>query len=361
MGNKIHFLLVLSAGFVFVSCHSGFYTKEDFASVKKIDAHIHYQSTDDAFTIQAKLDNFHLIDVNLDEKGTGDDSALLKMENTSLIQKEHFPQQFDYLTAFTLKNWDSPDWAEETIKKLETSFKKGAIGVKLYKVIGMTYKDSAGNFIFIDNPCFDTVIEYIIKQDKAILGHFGEPKNCWLPFNQMTVGGDSSYFAENPIEHMYFHPEKPSYQELMDARDRFVKRHPDMRFIGAHLGSLEWSVDELAKELDKFPNMAVDLAARLVHLQLQSITDYKKVRDFMIKYQDRILYGTDQGFSQSDNPENLKKTIHEVWLDHWKYLVVDETMTSSDFKGEFKGLKLPKTVINKLYKSNAEKWYKLKI
>ncbi len=175
----------------------------------------------------------------------------------------------------------------------------------------------------------------------------------------MTVTGDSSYFAENPIEHMFLHPEKPSYQELMDARDRFVKKHPDMRFIGAHLGSLEWSVDELAKELDKFPNMAVDLAARLVHLQLQSQTDYIKVRDFMIKYQDRLLYGTDQGFSQADNPENLKKTIHEVWLDQWKSLVTNETMTSGDFKGEFNGLKLPKTVIDKLYRTNAEKWYKL--
>ncbi len=352
------FLMAIPASLIAVSCNSSFYSKEDFWKVKKIDAHIHYESEDDAFSVQAKADNFYLIDVNHDRRGKGDDSALVKMENTSLIQKKHFPSQFNYLTAFTLRDWNSPVWAEKTIRKLEASFNKGAIGVKLYKMIGMSYKDSAGNFIMIDNPRFDPVIEYIIKQDKAILGHFGEPKNCWLPFSQMTVGGDSSYYAENPEEHMFMHPEKPSYQVLMDARDRFVRRHPDMRFIGAHLGSLEWSVDELAKELDEFPNMAVDLAARLIHLQYQSITNYVKVRDFMINYQDRLIYGTDEEFFQQDNPQDLKKNIHKTWLDQWTYLVTDETMKNNEIKGKFKGLKLPKAVIDKIYRTNALKWYK---
>ena len=351
-------LMVILGSLLTGSCSPPFYSNQDFNRVKKIDAHVHYESKNDAFSVQAKLDNFYLIDVNHDRKGTGDDSALDKMENTSLIQKRHFPDRFNYLTAFTLKNWNSPEWEGLTIRKLEASFKNGAIGVKLYKMIGMSYKDSAGHYIRIDNPRFDRVINYIIQQDKAILGHFGEPKNCWLPFNRMTVGGDSSYYAENPQEYMFLHPEKPSYQELMDARDRFVKKHPTMRFIGAHLGSLEWSVDELAKKLDEFPNMAVDLAARLIHLQYQSITNYKKVRDFMIKYQDRLIYGTDQEFFQLNNPGDFRKNIHQTWVDQWKYLVTDETMKSNQIKGEFKGLKLPKSVIDKIYRTNALKWYK---
>jgi len=349
---------MIPALLIFGSCGSPFYSKEDFREVKKIDAHIHYESEDDAFSVQAKADNFCLIDVNHDRRGKGDDSALVRMENTSLIQKNHFPNRFNYLTAFTLNGWNSPDWAAKTIRKLEASFQKGAIGVKLYKMIGMSYQDSAGHFIRIDDPRFDPVIEYIIKQDKAILGHFGEPKNCWLPFSRMTVGGDSSYYAQNPEEYMFLHPEKPSYQVLMDARDRFVGKHPNMRFIGAHLGSLEWSVDELGRELDQFPNMAVDLAARLIHLQYQSVANYKKVRDFMIAYQDRLIYGTDEEFFQQDHPQDLKKNIHKTWFDQWTYLVTDETMKSSQIRGVFKGLKLPKTVIDKIYRTNALKWYK---
>ena len=141
------------------------------------------------------------------------------------------------LTAFTLAKWDSAGWADEVIARLKNSFEKGALGIKLWKNIGMVYKDSAGKFIMIDNPSFDPVINYIINQDKTVMGHLGEPKNCWLPLDQMTVNNDRNYFKNNPEYHMYLHPEYPSYEDQINARDRLVERHPDMRFVGAHLGS----------------------------------------------------------------------------------------------------------------------------
>ena len=168
----------------------------------------------------------------------------------------------------------------------------------------MTYKDSAGQFIMIDNPKFDPVIQFIINQDKTIMAHLGEPKNCWLPLDQMTVNNDRNYFKNHPEYHMYLHPEYPTYDDQINARDRFVEKHPDMRFVGAHLGSLEWDVDELAKRLDKFPNMAVDMAARIPHLQHQTKLNREKVREFLIRYQDRIIYATDSGIS----PDQIQKT-----------------------------------------------------
>ena len=151
----------------------------------------------------------------------------------------------------------------------------------------MAYKDSAGRFIMIDDPKFDPVIEFIIEQEKTVMAHFGEPKNCWLPLDQMTVNNDRNYFKNHPEYHMYLHPEYPCYDDQINARDRFVEKQPDMRFVGAHLGSLEWDVDELAKRLDKFPNMAVDMAARISHLQHQTKLNREKVREFLIRYQDR--------------------------------------------------------------------------
>ena len=97
---------------------------------------------------------------------------------------------------------------------------------------------------------------------------------------------------------MYRHPEFPSYEDQIVARDRMLEKHADLQFVGAHLGSLEWSVDELAKRLDRFPNMAVDMAARIPHLQVQSVKNWQKVHDFMIKYQDRLIYATDHGVKQ---------------------------------------------------------------
>ena len=157
----------------------------------------------------------------------------------------------------------------------------------------------------------------------------------------MTIRGDSSYFAENPQYHMFLHPDYPSYDDQINARDHLLEKHPDMKLIGCHLGSLEWNVDELAKRLDRFPGFAVDMAARICHLQYQSMSDRKKVRDFIIKYQDRLLYGTDLSDEGSGTTDEISRQIHNTWTDDWKYFATDNLMTSASFRGEFEGLHLP--------------------
>jgi hypothetical protein len=274
-----------------------------------------------------------------------------------LHQIQQSPDHVDYITAFTLENWDSTHWADSVIARIQNSFDQGALGIKLWKNIGMVEKNSAGEFIMIDDPKFDPVIQYIISQNKTVMAHLGEPKNCWLPLDKMTVNNDRNYFKNNPQYHMYLHPEFPSYEQLIEARDKFVEKHPDMRFVGAHLGSLEWSVDELAKRLDKFPNMAVDMAARIPHLQYQSQLDREKVRQFLVKYSDRIIYATDSGISEESDPEKDAQYTHQVWLDDWKYFTSDEMLTSSNVEGEFQGLQLPKEVIDKIYRENAIHWF----
>ena len=318
---------------------------------------MHLNAEQTALSEQAREDNFKLLTVNVD---VGDYPSLDDQERYARYQIQKFPDRVSYLTAFTLNGWDSIDWADRTIARLKNSFDKGALGIKLWKNIGMVYKDSADQFIMIDNPKFDPVFEYIVKQDKTVMAHLGEPKNCWLPLDQMTVNNDRSYFKDHPEYHMYLHPEYPSYDDQINARDRFVEKHPEMRFVGAHLGSLEWDVDELAKRLDKFPNMAVDMAARIPHLQHQTKLDREKVRSFFVKYQDRLIYATDSGISQHSIPENERKDLHNTWLSDWKYFVTDETLTSPHVNGEFQGLQLPREVIDKIYRENATRWFKIK-
>lgn len=340
------------------SCTSKYYTMDDFLSTKKIDAHTHLDAGSSAMTEQAIADNFRLVFINTDapdELVTIDDQF-----SFASAQHKQFPDRANFVTTFSLKNWNSADWADQTIAKLKEDFKNGAIGVKVWKNIGMTYKDSTGQFIMIDNPRFDPVIQFIEDQHKVLVGHLGEPKNCWLPIDQMTVNGDKSYFKDHPQYHMFLHPEYPSYDEQIAARDRFLERHPTLRFVGAHLGSLEWSVDELAKRLDKFPNMGVDMAERICHLQYQAQKDYKKVRNFILKYQDRLMYGTDFSIIESSNVQESKAHWHEVWLSDWKYFVTDEKMTVPSVDGEIDGLKLPKEVVDKIYYKNAVKWFDMK-
>ena len=95
------------------------------------------------------------------------------------------------------------------------------------------------------------------------------------------------------------------------------------------MASLEWSVDRLAAFLDKYPNAAVDLAARMSNLQVQSNADIAKVRAFFVKYQDRLLYGTDLTQSPPDpkaraqNPPatgDFEREADAAWRADWRYL-----------------------------------------
>jgi predicted TIM-barrel fold metal-dependent hydrolase len=342
-------LILLSAG-----CGTEYYTIDDFQSVKKIDTHVHLNSLDTSLAVQAGQDNFLLLTVNVDAPSN---VTVEEQREFALHQVEKFPNDVKFLTAFTLQNWSSENWANEIIAQLETAFDQGALGIKLWKNIGMVYKDSAGQFIMVDDPKFDPVINYIIKKNKTVMAHIGEPKNCWLPLEKMTVNNDRNYFKNHPEYHMYLHPEYPSYDAIIAARDRFVEKHPDMRFVGAHLGSLEWDVDELAKRLDRFPNMAVDVAARVPHLQFQSQSNREKVRDFLIKYKDRIIYATDEGISKNSDPAAARKELHDHWMRDWKYFATDEKLTVPEVNGEFQGLQLPRDVINSIYHDNAVKWF----
>jgi predicted TIM-barrel fold metal-dependent hydrolase len=171
----------------------------------------------------------------------------------------------------------------------------------------------------------------------------------------MTVKNDRDYFSKHPEYHMYLHPEFPSYEEQIKARDRMLDKNPGLTFIGAHLASLEWSVDEIANFLDRYPDASVDLAERISHLQYQSQQDILKVRDFFMKYQDRILYGTDFQQLSDTNPLDLKKYMNERWQLDWKYFNTDDQFTVPELDQPVLGLDLPKSVVDKIYRINAEK------
>jgi hypothetical protein len=343
------------------SCQSKYYSADDFPAVLKIDSHIHINSDDGAFEDQAATDNFLLVTLNVDHS----DSANIRkqFDNASLSARKHPGRVFFGPTfLFDTAGWGTDEWSKKVISQLDEDISApGVITIKIWKNVGMTVRDRSGNFIMVDDPALNPVIDFIISKNLPITGHLGEPRNCWLPLDEMTVSSDSGYFARNPQYHMFLHPEYPSYEDQINARDHLLELHPDLTFIGCHLGSLEWNVDELAKRLDKFPNMAVDMSARICHLQYQSAQDRKRVRDFCIKYQDRLLYGTDAGYSGSNNPEGFKKGMHDTWIDDWKYFTSNEEMTSGKFRGTFEGLQLPKEVINKIYRENAVKWYKMEV
>jgi predicted TIM-barrel fold metal-dependent hydrolase len=331
-----------------------YYSLQDFSKIKKIDVHAHVLTMHPDFVQQAIEDNFILISLNTE---VPDEPSLDSQQYYILQQRHAFPDNIYYVSAFETDTINKPGWSNSQLVRLKKTFDSGALGIKVWKNIGMTIKDKDSNFIMIDNPVFDPIFNYLEQHNIPVIGHIGEPKNCWLPLDQMTTINDSSYFAAHPEYHMYLHPEYPSYDAIIQSRDHLLEKHPNLRFIGAHLGSMEWDVDEIAKRLDKFPNMSVEPAERFGQLEYQSIQNWQKVHDFFIKYQDRIMYGTDLEQDQSSNGAEVKKHVHELWLRDWTYLTTGDSLQSPFVHKKFKGLHLPDTVIDKIYYKNPQKWY----
>ncbi|RPE12576.1 hydrolase [Chitinophaga lutea] len=335
------------------SADTAFYTPADFAAVEKIDAHVHIRSSDTTFAQQAKRDNYRLLTIAVDEP-----PGLEAQEQFGITQMQLFPQQVSFAATFSLDGWGRGDWSQKTIAHLQSAIDQGAVGVKFYKNIGMELRDPDGRFVMIDDPRFDTVLHFLTAHNITVIGHFGEPKDCWLPLDKMLMNTNRKYYTRHPEYHMFLHPDYPSYHEQIAARNRMLKKHPQLRFVGAHLGSQEWDTDTLAMHLDGHPNMAADMAARISSLQFLTMKNHQKVRDFFIRYQDRLLYGTDRISDNSKPSAEEAAFIHDAWLRDWAFFTGSDTLRSSAFDGAFKGLQLPKTVVDKIYWKNAAKWFR---
>jgi Predicted metal-dependent hydrolase of the TIM-barrel fold len=332
----------------------GFYTAEDYAKVRKIDAHVHILTADTSFFAHAREDNFLLLNINVDAPSV---RPIEEQREITFRHRQQYPTEMEYATTFGVKNFNDADWETQTLASLQRSFSEGAIAVKIWKNVGMDLRDKNSQLVYIDNPRFDTIISFIRKNDIPLIGHFGEPKNCWQPLDSMTVNDYKHYYRANPQFHMYLHPGITTYEEQVQHRDAMLDKFPDLRFVGAHLGSLEWSLDELAGHLERYPHMAVDMAERISHFQLESQKDYDRTRDFVIRYADRLIYATDIIVWDGDKPEDVRKTSRDKWFTHWLFFTTDSTITSESVNGPFKGLKLPREVVDKIYYSNAKKWF----
>jgi len=348
--NRIRIALIpfLGMAFLVFSCTGN--KAELYDSMDKIDAHVHIRTTDPAIMEFASLEGFKLLTINTRSNSR---EYIERQRAYAIKMNGLYPNEISWLATFSMENFEEPGWANEVISLLQEDLDQGAVGFKIWKDIGMTFRDSLGNFVLIDDPRFGPLLNFMAESNRPLLTHIGEPFNCWLPIDSMTVNGDKSYFRNNPEYHMYLHPDYPSHDRLMQSRDHVLSTYPALKMIGAHLGSLEWDVDVLAERLDSYPNFAVDMAARVCHFQVQ---EREKVRNFIIKYQDRILYATDLGISE-ENVENRLQWLGDEWRSDWAYFATDSLMSSRNVEGEFVGLDLDEEVLRKIYYSNALNWY----
>ncbi len=245
---------------------------------------------------------------------------------------------------------ESPGFPARVNKRLNADFEAGAIAVKLYKVVGMEVRKKDGTYVLPDDPAFGPIFDNIAAHHKSVLAHVAEPDSCWKAPDPASP--DYSYYTAHPEEYAYKHPEWPRKEAILAARDHLLQLHPDLKVVGAHLGSMEVDVDQIAQRFDKYPNFAVDTAARVDYLMMQKP---EKVRAFLIKYQDRVIYGTDNVLFPPDKTESALREWTARYARDWKYFSGDADVKFA--QGTTKGLHLPQDVLRKLYHDNAVKWF----
>ena len=322
---------------------------------KFIDAHVHLNTTSpEKMEMAMKYDvSFLSINTNIPFFESIEDQ-----EKVILNLQKKYPGRIQYITSFDFRDWGKDNFAQGAIEQIKRGLENGAVGVKIWKDVGFELHDEDGNFVMIDNPVFDPIFQFLVENDILLIGHQGEPRNCWLPLEEMTVDSDRNYFKEHPEYHMFLQKEYPTYDQQMEARDNMLNKFPELSYVGLHLFSMEYDIDEVAKRLEKYPNSQTDVAERVVHLQLQAKDDSERVRDFCIKYQDKIMYGTDVIDDGSTPPDEIARRFEHLWNFHYDFFATDKVMKAPEFKGEFKGLNLPKEVVGKIFFSNAKRTYR---
>ena len=254
-----------------------------------------------------------------------------------------------WASSFDARGFEGRDFASRVTASLAQTFDQGAIAVKIWKNIGMGIRSKSGEYVLPDNPAFTPVFEAIQKAGRTVIAHIAEPDGAWQPLD--SSNSETGYYSSHPEWHMYGRPGIPSKEQILAARDRFLARHPKLRVVGCHLGSDEEHLDRLAKRLDSFPNFAVDLAARVRYLVRG---DHERAREFLLKYQDRVLYVTDFTLDSGDDAR-AAASLQRTHDQDWNFFATANAIQYRD--RTYTGLNLPEGVVRKIFHGNAVRWF----
>jgi predicted TIM-barrel fold metal-dependent hydrolase len=254
-----------------------------------------------------------------------------------------------WIAALDDGTFAQPGFAAHALADLRRALDDGAIGVKIYKSMGMELRRPDGTYVLPDDPIFAPIFTALADRGTTVYAHLAEPIAAWQPLDPQSP--DYSYYKDNPAWYVHGRAGVPSKEAILAARDRLLEKNPRLRVVGCHLGSMEEDVDEIARRLDRYPNFAVDTAARVVHLMRQP---REKVRAFLIRYSDRVLYGTDIGIIPGDDAVKVARQLEERYARDWAYFAT--TQAIEDEGRTITGLGLPEPVLRKLLRENAIRW-----
>jgi predicted TIM-barrel fold metal-dependent hydrolase len=316
---------VPKAKFPVIDVHNHLGGGKRFLTPQRVE---HYLAEMDATGVQTV--------VNLDG---GWDERLV--ESIAALEGSH-PGRF---LTFALINFDGieePGWTDRELKRLEAGFKAGAKGLKIHKSLGLGHRYKDGHLVPVDDPKIDPLWELCGQYKRPVMIHTGDPGAFFTP---LDTKNERWHELNDHPNWLFYGQDFPARAELHAQRLRVIARHPNTTFICAHMANDAEDLATVASWLDKYPNMVVDIDARISELGRQPYT----ARKFLIKYQDRVLFGTDTAPNR------------DAYRMYFRFLETDDEYfdpAGGHHRQGFwmiYGIFLPDDVLAKLYNGNARK------
>jgi predicted TIM-barrel fold metal-dependent hydrolase len=327
------------------------------AQIPIIDSHVHITPTKECEARSLKIFEANGI-TRFCTKSAGVPGSPRFLE--TLKAKQRLGDRIAFFSNLDWRGIDHSLWGQREAKRLAMAVSQGARGFKIFKNLGLGVRTRDGRLLPVDDPRLDPVFEKAAALGAIAAIHTGDP----LAFFEPPTPENQRYLELLFAPSWSFHGEDlPSRKALLDARDRLLARHTRTTFLGIHLANNPEDIDYLDRLLTKHPNLYVDTSARLGEIGRHPA---ERVREFFIKHQDRILFGSDLVVS----PSGLQLGSLSIWPDddsdanrfyqaHREYFETDHQGIDhpTPIQGAWKvdAINLPRKVLDKVYRTNALK------
>ena len=270
-----------------------------------------------------------------------------------------FPGRFLTFTEPAWHRANEPDFAKARADLIHQAKRDGARGLKILKTLGLYLRDPQGKLIKVDDPRFDPMWDACGQLNLPVAIHVSDPIAFFRPIDRFNERFEE---LNNHPDWSFHGKDFPSNEELLAARDRVIARHPKTTFVVLHVGNYSENLAHVGASLDRFPNMHVDIGARVGELGRQPRTS----RKFFEKYQDRILFGTDATPNGVEYPQQLYGD--ELYQIYFRFLETEDeyfdyapARIPPQGRWRIYGIALPDGVLRKVYHANAERVLSFKI
>ena len=312
-------------------------TRVEKARFPVIDVHTHTY-----FTNEAGVDRWVRImdDVRLEKCIVLSGSTGTKLDEV-IARFGKYPDRFQvWCGLLSGTNANEPGWSEKAVAELERCHKAGARGVGELSDKGRGLSGSAG--MHCDDPRMDGFFEKCADLGMPVNIHIGEDQWMYEPMDEHNDGLMNAYPWKIPEN-----PAVLRHAEVLATLDRMVGKHPRTTFIACHLANCCADLKKFGALLDKYPNLNGDIGAR--YSELAPIP--RTVGRFFAKYQDRILYGTDN----TPNAEMYRTSFRLLETEDEHFYPA----YFSKYHWPFHAFALPENILKKVYRDNAIRILKL--